>query len=210
MLFGDGHSVMRFVYIHGFASSPQSRKARAFEAAMAAKGIRLEIPAMDEGDFEHLTISGQLGVLERLINGEPVRLTGSSMGGYLAALYASRHPEVDRLVMMAPAFGFAQRWKEKAVEGADLEVFHYGDKATRRVHYGLLADSEQFPANPDFGQPGLIFHGVHDDVVPVEYSRNFAAVHPFVRLVEMESDHELLDVLPQILSQAVDFLTHQL
>ncbi|HWE49195.1 MAG TPA: YqiA/YcfP family alpha/beta fold hydrolase [Bryobacteraceae bacterium] len=198
---------MRFVYIHGFASSPQSRKAKFFEAAMSENGIALEIPAMDEGDFEHLTISGQLRVLEKLIGGEPVRLTGSSMGGYLAALYASRHPEADRVVMMAPAFGFAQRWKEKVVEGADLEVFHYGDKTNRRVHYGLIADSVQYPANPDFGQPGLIFHGVRDDVVPVEYSRTFAKDHPSVRLVELESDHELLDVLPAIARQAIDFLT---
>ena len=175
---------------------------------MAEKGIQLEIPAMDEGDFEHLTISGQLGVLERLIDGEPVRLTGSSMGGYLAALYASRHPEVDRLVMMAPAFGFAQRWKDRIVEGADLEVFHYGDKVNRRVHYGLIADSLRFSANPDFAQPALIFHGVNDDVVSVEHSRCFAASHPSVRLVEMESDHELLDVLPQIVRSALSF--HQL
>ncbi len=198
---------MRFVYIHGFASSPQSRKARAFETAMAEKGIRLEIPAMDEGDFEHLTISGQLGVLERLIGRETVRLTGSSMGGYLAALYASKYGNVDRLVMMAPAFGFAQRWKDKVVEGADLEVFHYGDKVNRRVHYGLIADSIQFPANPDFSQTALVFHGIHDDVVPVDYSRCFAATHLGVRLVELESDHELLDVLPQITRDAVDFLT---
>lgn len=178
---------------------------------MADKGIRLEIPAMDEGDFEHLTISGQLGVLESLIGGEPVRLTGSSMGGYLAALYASKYGNVDRLVMMAPAFGFAQRWKEKVIEGADLEVFHYGDKVNRRVHYGLIADSVQYPANPDFSRPALIFHGVHDDVVPVGCSRDFAASHPSVRLVELKSDHELLDVLPRIIREALDFLTaHQL
>jgi hypothetical protein len=110
-------------------------------------------------------------------------------------------------VMMAPAFGFAQRWKEKVVEGADLEVFHYGDKVNRRVHYGLIADSVRYPANPDFAQPGLIFHGIHDDVVPVEYSRTFASAHVNVRLVELESDHELLDVLPQITHEAIDFLT---
>ena len=31
------------------------------------------------------------------------------MGGYLAALYASRHPEIDRMVLLAPAFGFGTR-----------------------------------------------------------------------------------------------------
>jgi uncharacterized protein len=197
---------MRFVYIHGFASSPQSRKARAFEAALEEKGIRLEIPAMDEGDFEHLTISGQLALLERIIGGQPVRLIGSSMGGYLAALYASFYAEVDRLVLMAPAFGFAPRWKARIVEGADIDVYHYGDKTTRRVHYGLIEDAMRFPASPVFGQPALIFHGVNDDVVPVEYSREVAARQPNAQLVELDSDHELLDVLPEIVLQAVDFL----
>lgn len=198
---------MRFVYIHGFASSPQSRKAGAFEVAMAEKGVRLEIPAMDEGDFEHLTISGQSGVLERTLNGESACLIGSSMGGYLAALYAAMHPEVERLVLLAPAFGFAPRWKEKGVEGEDLSVYHYGEKRVRRVHYGLIADALRFPANPDFKQPALIFHGIHDDVVPIEYSREVAALHPDVRLVELDSDHELLDALPRITREAMDFLS---
>src|SRR5580658_2151875 len=104
---------MKFVYVHGFASSPQSRKAVQFRAALAARGVSVDIPAMDRGDFEHLTISGQLDVLEDAIHGEPVCLIGSSMGGYLAALYAAAHPEVARLVLLAPAFGFAQRWDEK-------------------------------------------------------------------------------------------------
>ena len=197
---------MRFVYIHGFASSPQSRKARAFEAALAERDIGLEIPAMDEGDFEHLTISGQLALLERVIDGQPVCLIGSSMGGYLAALYAYLHAEVDRLVLMAPAFGFAPRWKARIVEDADIEVYHYGDNTTRHVHYGLIEDALQFPASPAFGQHALIFHGLNDDVVPVEYSREVAARQPNARLVELDSDHELLDVLPRIIVQAVDFL----
>ncbi len=197
---------MRFVYIHGFASSPESRKARAFEAALAERGIGLKIPAMDEGDFEHLTISGQMGVLDRLLGGEPARLIGSSMGGYLAALYASMHAEVERIVLMAPAFGFAPRWKSRVPEGEDLEVFHYGENAMRRVHYGLIEDAVRFPANPEFGQPALIFHGVKDDVVPVEYSRQVAAAHPNAKLMEFDSDHELLDVLPEIIRRSAAFL----
>src|SRR5580658_10519039 len=104
---------MKFVYVHGFASSPQSRKAMQFRAALAARDVPVDVPAMDRGDFEHLTISGQLEVLEDAIRGEPVCLIGSSMGGYLASLYAAAHPEMARLVLLAPAFGFARRWDER-------------------------------------------------------------------------------------------------
>ena len=106
--------LMRFLYLHGFASGPHSRKALEFQRALAASQAfpSLEVPQLDEEDFGHLTISAQLEVIERTLRGDPACLVGSSLGGYLAALYASRHPEVDRLVLLAPAFGFSSRWNE--------------------------------------------------------------------------------------------------
>lgn len=190
---------MRNVYLHGFASSPHSRKAQAFQSALPG----LETPALDGGDFEHLTISGQLAIIEETIRGAPVRLIGSSMGGYLAALYAASHPEVSRLVLLAPALGFAPRWKEKT----SLEVFHYGTGTMRRVHYGLVEDAMRYPPVPEFTQPALIFHGTRDDVVPVENSRNFCATRSNARLVELDSGHELTDVLDRIVTEALPFLT---
>lgn len=205
---------MRYVYLHGFASGPQSRKAQAFRKAFAGRGIELEIPCLDEGDFEHLTISGQLRMVEKSLDGAPCCLIGSSLGGYLAALYAAARPEVERLVLLAPAFGFASRWRE--MQGPEvisswrdtgwLEVFHYGAKAQARVHYGLLEDAENYPGFPDFRQETLIFHGVGDSVVPLELSREFMASHPNARLREMDSDHELLNVLDVITEEAVPFL----
>ena len=200
---------MKFVYVHGFASSPQSRKAVQFRAALAVRSVPVDIPAMDQGDFEHLTISGQLNVLEDLIRGTPVCLIGSSMGGYLASLYAAAHPEAARLVLLAPAFGFAQRWNERIgmPKPGDFEVFHYGDNKVRRVHHGLIEDALRFPAAPDFKQPARIFHGIQDDVVPIEYSRDFASSHANARLSEVDSDHELFNVLDQIVAEAVPWLT---
>ena len=136
------------------------------------------------------------------------------MGGYLASLYASMHPEVDRLVLLAPAFHFGARWQE--VAGAEkirlwqetgwMDVFHYGTGNMRRLHRALLSDALSHQPAPDFAQPALIFHGTGDTVVPVEFSRQFAANHENVELVELDSGHELGDVLDTITFEAVPFL----
>src|SRR5689334_23786387 len=102
----------RIVYLHGFASGPSSSKARYFKEHLEANGARVDVPDLAAGDFEHLTISGQISLIEAMAGGEPVSLMGSSMGGYLASIYASRHPEVRRIVLLAPAFAISRRWPE--------------------------------------------------------------------------------------------------
>jgi pimeloyl-ACP methyl ester carboxylesterase len=208
---------MRFIYLHGFASGPQSGKAQFFFRQFAERGVTLEIPDLVEGDFEDLTITGQLGVLERLTKGEPVSLIGSSMGGYLAALYASRHPEAQKLVLLAPAFQFVQRWPEeigpeRAAQWEStgrFEVFHYGEGRPRNIGWNLIADGRKYDAEPSFSQPALIFHGTNDIVVPPEYSVAFAARHPNVQLQLMPSDHQLTDVTQKIWDQMSPFLLGQ-
>jgi len=102
---------MRIVYLHGFASSPESGKARFFAGKFRELGVPFAAPQLDEGNFEGLTISGQLGVVEKAVGGEPVVLMGSSLGGYIAALYAARNVQVEKLVLLAPAFHFPTRWR---------------------------------------------------------------------------------------------------
>ena len=108
---------MRYLYLHGFASGPHSRKALAFREALSDGGIEMEIPDLADNRFDKLTISGQLDVIDHVLQGSPARLVGSSLGGYLAALYAAAHPEVDRLILLAPAFDFCARWARLAGAG---------------------------------------------------------------------------------------------
>src|SRR5450755_2881977 len=112
----------RIVYLHGFASSPQSNKARFFAERFREVGAPFIAPQLDEGNFEGLTISGQMRVVEKAAAGEAVVLVGSSLGGYLAALYAARHPEVEKLVLLAPAFQFPTRWRAR-YSAMDLELW---------------------------------------------------------------------------------------
>jgi len=202
---------MRVVYLHGFASSPLSSKAQFFRRKFAACGVPMEIPRLDEGRFEELTISGQLGVIERAVGGQPAILMGSSLGGYLAALYAARHPEIERLVLLAPAFQFPRRWQERYSpedwkrEGSIL-VFHYGDGRERRLGYQFVEDAARYEAEPAFPQQALILHGVRDSVVPAGISSAYAARHPRVKVVLLESGHELTDVLEPMWTQISDYL----
>jgi uncharacterized protein len=202
------------LYLHGFASGPASSKARHFERCLTAAGHTVEVADLAQGDFEHLTITGQLAVIGHLAAGRAVGLVGSSMGGYLAALYAARHPEVARLVLLAPAFAFASRWPEWLGAAAvaqwrrdgTRQVFHYAENRLRPIWYALVEDAAGYEDYPDFRQPALIFHGAHDDVVPPGLSRHFAAAHPDAVLEIVDSGHDLLDVLDYITPKVESFL----
>ena len=202
-----------FLYLHGFASGPTSRKALFFRRRLEAEGCRVEIPDLSQGDFENLTITRQLEVIERAAAGRRVALIGSSLGGYLAALYAGRRPETDRLLLLAPAFGFARRWagalgeelREWKQKGWKM-VFHYGEGRLRPVRYRLIEDGLLYEDEPAVSQPTLIFHGSRDTVVRPEWSLDYARTRPNVRVELVDSDHELLDALDEIWQRSRNFL----
>ncbi len=208
----------RVVYLHGFASSPQSGKARFFAERFHELGVPFTAPQLDEGNFEQLTISGQLRVVGNTVGNESVIMMGSSMGGYLAALYAARHPDaVEKLVLLAPAFQFPTRWRarysaeelERWRADGTIPFFHYGFKEERGLGYQIVDDAVQYEDEPAFRQPALILHGRRDDVVPVEVSKVFAEGHPNARLRVVESGHELTDVLDELWTETAGFLGFQ-
>jgi uncharacterized protein len=198
---------LRYIYLHGFASGPSSRKARFFAERFAGCGLTLETPDLTppaaEGGFEALTLTHQLATIGALVAEEPCVMIGSSMGGYLTALYAALHPGVQKLVLLAPAFRLARRWHESFGEAkmaawreaGSLQVHHHATNAPARIGYGLLTDAARYPDFPALTQPTLIFHGLHDPVVPVDYARQFAAQTPGAQLIEYDSGHELTDCL---------------
>lgn len=205
---------MTYIYLHGFASGPGSQKARYFRDRFRETGIELRVPDLAQGDFENLTISGQLAVVHAVAAGRPSTLIGSSMGGYLAALYAARHREVERVVMMAPAFGFTRRWPQSLgpekledwKRTGYLELYHYGEHRNRRLAHQLLEDASGYEDYPDVTQPTLVFHGERDEVVPAQLSRDFASNRPNVHLEIVDSGHELLDALAFMWEQTHRFL----
>lgn len=206
--------MIRTLYLHGFASSPQSFKAQYLARRFGERGWPMEIPDLNGEDFRRLTLTGQLSAVERCAAGEPVHLVGSSLGGYLAALYAARHAEVQKLILLAPAFGFARlyeeslgaeklkEWERKGV----LPVMHYGMGVETELGWQFLDDARRYEDEPAITQPCLIFHGTRDSVVPVQVSRQFARTRTCCELFEVDSDHELRDQVDQIWEAAASFL----
>lgn len=205
---------MRIVYLHGFASSPNSAKARFFRERFRQAGVEMQVPALDRGDFTHLTITGQLEAVEEAVAARPAVLMGSSLGGYLAALFASTHSEIEKLILMAPALGFPRRWRER-YRKEELEhwkrrgvwpVFHHGAGHNLPLSYDIVEDSLRYEPEPEFSRPALIFHGTRDPVVPVDSSREYAARHSNVVLRILDSGHELTDVIDEMWSGICAFL----
>ena len=193
------------LYLHGFASRPNSTKGAFFARQFQQLGATVHQPDLNEGDFKNLTLTRALKLIDKTAQEiQPSLVIGSSLGGYLAALYGSMRPELaPALVLMAPAFGFPKRWperlgEEKMTEWRDegsISTYHYGEGRMMEIGYGLYQDALWFDENPEIKQPTLILHGRSDDQVPAELSVEFAWGKPNVRLELLDSDHGLTDQL---------------
>jgi pimeloyl-ACP methyl ester carboxylesterase len=210
----------RWLYLHGFASGPESSKARALASHYAARGITLERLDLRRPSLEHLRVSAIVEHVRSRIGGERDRavLIGSSLGGLSACRVAEDDARVCALVLMAPAFRLAEGWRARLGEDAWdawktsgwLETRDYVTGKQARVDFGFVEEMERVDAAgdgwPDVRVPTLIVHGVRDDTVSVERSRVFAKGKRHVRLVEVDDGHELVASLGRIEAEADAFL----
>lgn len=201
---------MQFIYLHGFASSPKSVKVQYLRERFATLQIDLKVPDLNQGDFSQLTMTRQLRQVEAEFtsNTVPVTVIGSSFGG-LTAAWLGQQLQVQRLVLLAPAFQFLSQWyralgeeKLKRWQAEQyLMVYHYGEKRSLPLSYEFILNAAQYRDEELLRPiPTLILHGCQDDVIPIQASRDFARERPWVELIELDSDHALGNVLPEIWS----------
>lgn len=194
----------QYLYLHGFASSPSSTKARYFRDRFEEIGIDLRVLDLNDGDFSHLTLTRQLQQAARYIDATPTTIIGSSFGGLTAAGLAERYSAVTRLILLAPAFEFLSHWLPKLGEAqlqqwrdsGWLGVYHFGEGKVLPLHYSFITDCQQYDeARWQRSVKTLILHGRHDEVIPVAASRQYAQSRPWVQLVELDSNHALGNML---------------
>ena len=177
-------------WLGGFRSDMRGTKAEALDAMAAETGralTRFDYSGHGQslGRFEDGTISRWLeeadAVFERFTSGPQV-VIGSSMGGWLALLLATRRAKPTRiagLVVIAPAVDMTEAliWnvmpkklqKEFERTGFYEHASEYSDSDPYLIPFSLIADGRNHLFNGrmiDAGCPVHILHGMKDEDVP--------------------------------------------
>lgn len=201
------------VYLHGFASSPESSKALRIADALRPLSIETHIPDLNQPTFRDLTVTRMIAVANE---DGPTVLIGSSLGAFVAVNAAARNPNVKGLVLLAPAldFGTDEDGKIGDVSIADwkaagsCEIFHYAWERTERLDYTLYEDATRYDAFAlDLSMPILVFQGTRDTVVDPDVVRRWCATRPNVTLVELDDDHQLQASIDRISAETAAFVS---
>ena len=127
------------LYFHGFASSPQSAKITTLRPRLAKHGIALDTPDLNVPSFERLDFDAMVELALRAARETPPRaMVGSSLGAQVALATASRGVNVP-LVLIAPAIGQRDRWREQMPKEDPVTVFNFARNADAQIHRAFFA-----------------------------------------------------------------------
>jgi pimeloyl-ACP methyl ester carboxylesterase len=222
------------VYIHGFGSVRGGDKAQALAAECARRGwpfaaFDFRGHGRSSGCIRELRPSRLLVDLEAIceyLGGRGPRrfcLVGSSMGGWAAAWFALRHPQVvAACTLIAPALHFpSARWDRLSPAERD-EWRRTGIIRVKNewldveLGYGLVEEIPLFPHEQllaGYMTPTLIFHGFRDELVPLARSLAFLenAKYDSIALhVIKNGDHRLSDHRVELAEGACNFFARVL
>jgi uncharacterized protein len=200
---------MHAIYFHGFGSGPKTAKGIALGKRLSARLTSYQIPALEGGDFYSLTMERILdnaaaSVASLPDDDQPVLIIGSSLGGYTAALLAAQNriPRASALLLIAPAFGFSQRWAEKLGPAAVTEwertgkrnFYHFASESEQPLGVNFLRSVQQLPGYPIAPEiPVVIVHGRRDETVDWRESRRYADQDANIELHLVDGDHRLTE-----------------
>ncbi len=173
-------------YLHGYQSSPNGEKATLLKDTLHAIPITYREQAP-----EQLVISECLNQISKAIaRDKQVILIGSSLGGFLAASIALRHPSVKQLILLNPAI-IPPDVDLTTISGMPLRILQ--DMKNPRLF------TEKIPATI------IILRATLDDVVPDAWIIPFAQAQN-AAIKYYTDDHRFsknLQRLPGIISEVL-------
>ncbi len=194
------------IYLHGFGSSPASIKAGMLGEHLAGRVASYAVPDLEPGSFAELTMDsrrerGRAAILDLPADGLPLLLIGSSLGAYQAVrLVGAGLDRPAALLLIAPAFGFVERWAgELGPEGVaaweergSRTFYRFRTDREEELGAAFLHSCQVLPAVPrPSGRPVVVVHGRRDQTVAEDHILRYAATDPACELHLLDGDHAL-------------------
>lgn len=190
----DGNGPV-YVFLHGLGSARIGEKSESLREHALTRNrsfLRFDMRGHGESSGElgevavTALISDTIRVLEDL--GSSI-LIGSSLGGLVATHVAAARPDlVNRLALLAPAFGLMPTLRQRLDQDGRMKI---GETIDFHVEADVLADAEQLDERTLSARlkvPTLLVHGTKDEVIPQVVSELFFA--------QMTYEHKQLWIVP--------------
>ena len=197
----SGHT-RQLLFITGFLSKRWGTKSKALAKLCGDHGwgfccFDFRGNGDSEGQFADYTLDDWLDdarrVLQTLLNGPPITIIGSSLGGWLAWCLGQESASVHKLILLAPAFNMMGK-RAKEISPSRRQQWEtsgwmpWEDDAVHRdfpISWKWVKESERLwekRFQPLRQVNTTILHGLQDDVIfPTgswEFTRDLLSAHP--------------------------------
>ena len=206
------------IFIHGLKSDMNGKKSIYFNKYCKNKNYSylcfdFRGHGKSSGNFIDFGIGDWFSDLKSLLkylNIKQSTLVGSSMGGWVAMLYALNYPKkVSKLIGIAPAPDFTKELIWKSLTSKEKQKINSNKIVTRKVSKDfsysyspkLFINSKNFfvkDIKKKYNGQTILFHGGQDQSVPYNYNDRFYKNYTFLNLTNItikNADHSMSDEL---------------
>ena len=158
---GTRHSAL---YLHGFASSPDSQKIHSLRALLVPLGVELVTPDLNVPSFENLDFEAMVRYAAE-VRGAPRAIVGSSLGSVVALELVRRGLHLP-LVLIAPGLGIRDQWLANLPAGDPIEVFNHAVGRPMPIHRAFFEQMSRIDVDREPPPvPVTIFMGRLDETI---------------------------------------------
>ena len=154
------------LYLHGFASSPESQKIRSLRPLLAP--VVINAPDLNVPSFEKLDFNAMVEKAYLECGGHAAALVGSSLGALVVLAVVQKGLRAP-LILIAPALGVADQWLDRIPSADPVIVPNYAlgtDAPIHRAFFEQMARVTVDETPPPV--PVTILIGSKDESVPLE------------------------------------------